>query len=428
MSKKSWILPSVLMTFATTGLPQTAWSQSACTSVFENDVLETAARASRRDLDIVPDLKDFETKFRQTRDPKLIRSARKFFTQKGIKTRFSKEKLHPGLVIEPGGKTPIAKIAAGLANRNIELQYSLEAVSDGAAAMYVPDQRVIYFDANSLGERGPSPLLLHEVRHAIDFTRGRQPEHVFERLMLSSLQMNQFTPVKTAIPGSKTKAYSDYFSLDEVLAHRQSARNFLSILKNPEVSREEWAIAMNWIVDHSERFPHFISAWKASAEIFTLAIKRGQAEILPDARPWTKKKDDEYQWATVRVTDGEALTWFQKNILRRKAVDPRWQGLEMAILISRDEAKKLAKKPSGTNDFFLKRIARITRLAEFLEPAARDFADTVRKNSRNVYSTQAIENSMRRFSARLGESRRQLNENGETEAAGFLGMLEALTD
>ncbi|RYZ67465.1 MAG: hypothetical protein EOP09_11000, partial [Proteobacteria bacterium] len=216
----------------------------------------------------------------------------------GIKTKFEDYNF-TGFIILPEGSTYIAKVARGLAKRGIRIQYSPMAVGGGALGMYHGGHKMLYFDAASILGKTLSPVGLHEIRHAMDDYWSNQKPGNFERIYQSSISNNGNLGVAPTLPGAhKEFPYKEYFSLDEILAHRQSLASFLSNFRRQAVTGAELTSTLKHIRSHSANFLEFARVWQITGKIFESEIAQDSFTVVQPESPETLP---EFQTVSVNV-------------------------------------------------------------------------------------------------------------------------------
>ncbi|MBX2986379.1 MAG: hypothetical protein KF802_00645 [Bdellovibrionaceae bacterium] len=378
-------------------LPGAAVAQSSCARVFT---------PSSRPQDVAEKLKALEDIYRATKNPDLLTNAQGLLAKEGIETLLDDSREFPGLIILPQGDSRISKIARGLDRRGVELRYSIAAlVEKSVHASYSPWHRTITMDAASFGAKGPSPSLLHEIRHAVDADWAVQTENGFERLFQAKITTREMEREAT-LPGAVSKnSYTTYFSLDEILAHRQSAGIALRRLKR-EIDAEKHANLLRYLQQHALRFIHFSESWKATSRVFEGELSRRNLAVEPVRHASSKK----YFWVSLIVDEPASLNWFQKNILRQTEGNP-WQGLRMTLLFNERDTAVLHRGEKDAQKIFLKRLEKIDVLLGALEAPAREFYEAT-MTFKPGQSTERMENALRDLHRALAEHRRDLDRMG----------------
>lgn len=295
--------------------------------------------------------------------------------------------------IVPGqGSHPLSKLVTALDRKGIAVNVNPDIWYEANGAYYA---KQIEIDRYTLAYGRPSATILHEIRHAIDEKRSQMDGREFERIFQTELSARK-TPSKT-LPGLNSEdSYSDRYSLDEILAHRQSLATHVANLHFLLKNGYEGKGSAQHIRDHAERLQNFIRGWRASAEALRTHIA-----------------DDNFAFHTF-FREGENygelfIEARRPGFLRRlfgAAHDPTIEGLELIVMISRQELSTLRFRQDVAR-LMAQKLPDLSRHVLSLEPAIEAHAQAVRDfDGKDITELQRTANELTRA---IATTRKSLN-------------------
>lgn len=177
--------------------------------------------------------------------------------------------------ILPEGEAPIAKWAKQLQEwSGIDLivspDYWYSYGSLSALGGFHRHLRIYFIDQASLVQGRMSVAGLHEAQHALNFHLSLKDRYLYERILQSGF--SAASKADGVLPGIAVHRYENYFSLDEISAHRKSAE---ALLRRRHPTAQETL----FLKTHFERLSSFISHGQFLAELFQSAVLRNRVEV-----------------------------------------------------------------------------------------------------------------------------------------------------
>ena len=296
--------------------------------------------------------------------------------------------------ILPGGLHPLSKLADSLSGRGIRVAVAPQLWARDTLGGYDTAIKVLFVDKETIVGRKTSAIMAHELRHAYTHARADMSDGLYERLF-STILVGFKTP-RGNLPGSISE-YNQFFSLDEILAHRQSAALLLRTLRRNPSDKE----ARDQLRAHGERFKEFVESGLETLallrhEIESLAFKHNVVEIT--------------EGGMVRIEVEIAKPGIIRRFFRADQQDPNVVGLTARLLFSRDEVPP-SRTSRSLRPLLIDRIDAIATELEAIHPVALKFFENT-KSIRTVTEKRlfAIEENLREFAQTTTQRRKGLQE------------------
>lgn len=385
---KSWVAITLIIGFAIN-----ARAQIQCSSVFSEEhshpivVLQNQLKGL--------EMRDWRSY--QAKALSITSEIAQILKEQGIETRYY-DANYTGLFILPTGNRPIAKVARGLARMGIRVQYSPNALNKtGSLGAYDSARKTLFVDAKTLitGEIGP--VAAHEIRHAFGDWLAQKKENIFERLFQTSMTARD----GHLLPGGEGP-YGRSFSFDEILAHRQSAANFLARLKNSKRNIAELEFDFRNLIAHGNRFNQFIRVWKATSPIFESEVAQNSVAF---SKPTYDHNPPKYQNLTLTIVEP---TWINKKLFRKTEQNPEVVGLRMSLMFSEKEIAVIETQKKEGQELIQNRLRDLNDIILALEEPAKEFERAMERDD-----LQLIETTLREIHRILAVYRQQYKSKKE---------------
>lgn len=155
-----------------------------------------------------------------------------------------------GFEILPEGTHPLAKMTRSLNRMGVRVVISIDLWAKGAWGAFDVSSRTLFVDYNTVATGKVDLTMPHEIRHAYNERRSHFSEGSYERVFQT--KFIAFDMPNQRLPGMKG-LYEAYFTLDEILAHRQSAVLTLRNLQRNPLDEQ----MMEFAKKHGERLKQF---------------------------------------------------------------------------------------------------------------------------------------------------------------------------
>ena len=396
MFKKQYSCLIILILAALTSLPVRA--SNSCHDHLERSLKPQAGETSEKKLnDIMEDYFQKQTSIKTNSDyydvmryeknefyPSLVA----FFKKSGIKIHRN-ETSTKGIDILSQGDHPLNRLAEKLAKRDIQLKFTPRYMINGSLGSF--DGRNIHVDIQTISEGKPSFIILHEIRHA--YNAARSQKFLYERLFQTKLAADEKSLI---IPGmNQDPAYREYFSLDEILAHRQSASILLAEFHRTTTSEAKKKELATHLKKHGIRIRNFVEAWLTSEAGISKALSVGAVEfesLLTD----NGRLKRELNWTITNNKPSSKENGFTLQ-----------EGLSVSLEITDAENFKFLNNKDAMLAFALRRITTVTNEMKILRESANSLGNAAL--TFNGQDTTSLKIAFEDFHAILTERRNLLN-------------------
>ncbi len=325
------------------------------------------------------------------RELSLLNEFKMLLEATGLSFRVSKGEFE----ILPVGTHRLAKIAAGLNRQGIKLKISPRIIASGTLGGYVAKTKTVYLDLETVFTGKVGYILTHESRHAYNDLRSFETDGLYERLFQTFL-IGEATP-RQQLPEMRG-TYKSRFSLDEILAYRQSAMQLVrELMKNPS---DESTIQK--LIVHCERIKLFVDSG-----LTTLRSLRQEV----DSSNFDYQVNDFPNQAFSKVEVQVVEQGFFKRWFSRHHQDNNLIGLIAKFTASWNELPA-DQTPSTMRSFLLERIDTTIAELEALQPAAHQIFESIKpfgeKRAITERDLNEVESALRELLETIAQRRRAL--------------------
>lgn len=297
--------------------------------------------------------------YKQTFYPRL----QALLEEQGLNLKWN-ETNYKGFEILGIGEHFLSRLARGLNKYGVLLKISPELWSRGGSAS--AQDGIISIDFQSLVDQRLTPVLAHEIRHAMNELWSQHPVHEFERRF--QVAIDGLMTQTGQIPNAKFGSYSSWFSLDEILALRQSISQWLRELRRNLQNETPTKHTLFQLKQQSTRMLEFAQWWTGHVSVLEKEVRSGHfTHEFPE-------QDQQRDFPTLKFKITRPSDF--ERLLRRSEVNPSFLGLSVSLLVSREEQASLSSKRSARK-LILKKLSETSLQISLIEPLIIRFNDSI---------------------------------------------------